>query len=124
MKITSVIQLFIAVIMTSQIAFADGEYANKTPKASAQLEGAEGETLASAVGYYARARSLLIEAVREFDRGAKIARPDAILDSEEWRNTLISRAEDLETILAPQARVTKGGVKFGADNRLLNVTGK
>lgn len=116
--------LNLAVLGITSIAQADGEYANQGPKASANIEAAEGETLAKAVGHYARARSLLIEAVREFDRGAKTAKPDAILDSEEWRSSLVSRAEDLERILSPQPRVTKGGVKFEANTSLLNVTNK
>jgi len=105
-------------------AYADGQYANNTPRAAANIEAAEGETLAKAVGYYSRSHSLLIEAIREFDRGAKIARPDSVLDRDEWRASLVSRAEDLERILSPQPRVTKGGVKFEADTRLLNVTNK
>ncbi len=114
----------VSFLSISSASYADADFENRTPKASAKLEGASGETLASAVGHYARSRSLLIEAIREFDRANKIARPDSILDSEEWRSSLISRAEDLERILSPQPRVTKGGVKFEADTRLLNVTNK
>ncbi len=113
----------ILAISISNQAFADGE-TPQAPRAAANIEAAEGETLAKAIGHYARARSLLIEAVREFDRGSRIARPDAILDSEEWRSSLVSRAEDLERILSPQPRVTKGGVKFEANSSLLNVTNK
>lgn len=119
----------LALVVCSTLPFgvyADGEYANVTPQsqATSSYEGASGDQLASAVGHYARSRSLLIEAIREFDRGTKIANPDSILNSEEWRNSLVSRAEDLERILAPQPRVSKGGVKFQADTRLLNVTNK
>jgi hypothetical protein len=110
-------------IVTNQ-AFADAPDASGGPLAAANLEAAQGETLSKAVGHYARARSLLIEAVREFDRGARTARPDAIIDADEWRSSLVSRAEDLERILAPQPRVTKGGVKFEANTSLLNVTNK
>ena len=79
-----------------------------------------GEELATAVGHYARARSLLIEAIREFDRGYKIADPDALLDSKRWRASLMDRAKELERVLDPQPKATKGGVKFKADKRLLN----
>ncbi len=112
-----------AILTFSTVALADGETPNG-PRAAANIEAAEGETLAKAIGYFARSRSLLIEAIREFDRGTRIARPDAILDSEEWRSSLVSRAEDLERILSPQPRVTKGGVKFDSNTNLLNVTNK
>lgn len=110
-------------IVTNQ-AMADAPDADQGPLAAANLEAAQGETLSKAVGHYARARSLLIEAIREFDRGARTARPDAIIDADEWRSSLVSRAEDLERILSPQPRVTKGGVKFEANTNLLNVTNK
>ena len=88
------------------------------------LERASGERLATAVGHYARARSLLIAAINEFDKGYKIANPDSVLDSKEWRVTLIDRAEELQRILDPQPRVTRGGVKYEADSRLLNEAGR
>ena len=118
------IMLAFTLAFTSQ-AVADGEFAQSGgPLASANLEAAEGETLSKAIGHYSRARALLIEAVREFDRGARTAGPDSILDTEEWRSSLVSRAEDLERVLSPQPRVTKGGVKFEANTSLLNVTNK
>jgi hypothetical protein len=88
------------------------------------LESATEEQAAEAVGHYLKARSLLIAAVTEFDDGYKVAKPDSILDSKAWRDSLISRAEDLEKVLAPQPRVTKGGVHFRGDNRLLQPEAK
>jgi len=85
-----------------------------------QLARASGETLSSAVGHFARARSLLIEAIREFDRGQKLADPSALLDPKRWRNTLIDRSHELEKVLDPQPKVSKSGIKFNADKRLLN----
>jgi hypothetical protein len=61
----------------------------------------------------------LVAALKEFDEGRSIARPDELLDPAKWRNTLIDRAEDLERILDPQPKATKGGIKFSADPRLL-----
>ena len=87
--------------------------------AAPALETAHGEDLAAALGHYAKSRSLLVSAIDEFDRGYKLARPDSLIDSREWRSDLISRAEDLEKVLAPQPRVSKSGVKFEADRRLL-----
>lgn len=72
-----------------------------------------------AVAHFSRARSLLIAALKEFDRGAKIASPSELLDTAQWRNTLIDRAEDLDRVLDPQPRATQGGIKFEADSRLL-----
>ena len=78
------------------------------------------EQLETATGHYARTRALLLAAINEFDKGLKVANPDAIIDSNEWRATLIDRAHELEKILDPQPRATKGGVKYSADTRLLN----
>jgi hypothetical protein len=88
------------------------------------LEGASGEKLAKATAHYARARSLLIAAVNEFDKGYKIATPDALLDSREWRTTLIDRAEELQKVLDPQPRASREGLRFDADTRLLNEAGR
>ncbi len=83
------------------------------------LGEANQETTAEAVAHYARSRALLISALHEFDTARKIARPDELLDPTKWRNTLIDRAEDLERVLDPQPKATKGGIKFSADPRLL-----
>lgn len=95
---------------------------NATGKKSVAFEVASGERLATAVGHYSRARALLIEAVRSFEMGRSVAKPDSLINSDQWKKDLIARAEDLEIILNPQPRATKTGVKFGADTRLLNTT--
>jgi hypothetical protein len=84
------------------------------------LERATGEQLSSAVGHYARARALLVTAIREFDEGQKLADPRALIDAQRWRSTLLDRAEDLERVLDPQPRASKTGVKFTGDRRLLS----
>ncbi len=91
---------------------------------SPSIQQVDPEVLSAATGHYARARSHLIAAIREFDQGYKMAKPDAILNSKEWRSDLISRAEDLERILAPQARASKFSVKYDADPRLLGAEAK
>ncbi len=83
------------------------------------LGQADQETTVEAVAHYARARALLITALNEFDAARKIARPDELLDPVKWRNTLIDRAEDLERVLDPQPKATRGGIRFSADPRLL-----
>jgi hypothetical protein len=83
------------------------------------IEAAKGERLAAAVGHYARARSLILAAIREFDSGKRLATPDVLLDSAEWRSSLIDRATELEKVLDPQPRLTNGGVRYQPDTRLL-----
>ncbi len=80
---------------------------------------ADSEQATEAVAHFARARSLIIAALHEFDKGRKIASPSELLDPVQWRNTLIDRAEDLDRVLDPQPRATKGGIRFEADPRLL-----
>lgn len=88
-------------------------------KRAALLEQAKREDVAIAIGHYARSRSLLISAIREFDRGYRLARPDSLINSDAWRDTLIQRAEDLEKVLSPQPRMTVGGASYEPDPRLL-----
>lgn len=99
--------------------------ADEGTQASDQLtiERATGEKLAEAIGHYARSRSLLVQALREFDRARLIAKPDSLIDSDEWRATLLSRAEELEKILSPQPRASKGGVRFDSAQQLLKSDG-
>jgi hypothetical protein len=87
--------------------------------AAKALSGARSEVSAEAVAHYARSRALLVSAIEEFDKGRQLAKPDELLDAAKWRNTLIDRAEDLERVLDPQPRATRGGIKFQADSRLL-----
>jgi hypothetical protein len=74
---------------------------------------------ASALGHYARARTLLIGALQEFDKGRRIAQPDPLVNSVDWRETIILRAKELELLIDPRARSTNGGVKYEGDRRLL-----
>lgn len=89
-------------------------------ESAALIERAEGEKLATAVGHFARSRALLLSAIREFDKGLKHANPQTLIDVNEWRNSTLDRAEDLERILAPQPRTSEAGVNFEADSRLLS----
>src|SRR5438128_652091 len=60
------------------------------------IENASRETLSTAIGHYSRARSLLVSAIREFDLGYKLVDPSSIIDAEQWRKILVTRARDLE----------------------------
>ncbi len=101
------------------MAFVIGVGAPLARAESVNLGQASQEEAAEAVAHYARSRALLIASINEFDKARKIAKPDELLDSSKWRNTLIDRAEDLERVLDPQPKATKGGIKFSADPRLL-----
>jgi hypothetical protein len=90
---------------------------------SQPLQQATGERLAMAIGHFARARSLLLAAMREFDAGYQLADPGALLDSAKWRATLARRSEELERVLDPQPRVSQGGVRYNPDTRLLGTGG-
>lgn len=92
---------------------AEAEVSSKT------LGSARPEVAAEAIAHYARSRALLVASINEFDKARKLAKPDELLDTTKWRSTLIDRAEDLERVLDPQPRATRGGIKFEADPRLL-----
>ncbi len=96
-----------------------GQSEAQTSAQGKTLGGARPEVAAEAVAHYARSRALLVAAINEFDKGRKLAKPDELLDSRAWRTSLIDRAEDLERVLDPQPRATRGGIKFEADPRLL-----
>lgn len=111
--LVSLLVLIPAVAIADNIEFRDPQVSTTA------LESATRGDLSKAMGHFSRARNLLIAAVREFDQGLKITNPDALIDSTAWRNSLISRAEELETVLAPQPRVATGGVKYEAQPGLL-----
>ncbi len=87
--------------------------------------GAKAESYATlqrkdaALGHYARSRAMLVEALAEFEQARKIARPDMLIDPEEWRLSVISRTEELNRILDPKPRVTRGGAFFKANKLLI-----
>ncbi len=80
---------------------------------------ASDERSSAALGHFARARTMLVEALAEFEAGRKIASPDMLLDSEEWRISVISRTEELNRVLDPKPRVTRSGVRFRASKHLI-----
>lgn len=89
------------------------------PELASAQSYASPERSAAAIGHYARARALLVEALAEFERGREVARPDVLIDPEEWRLSVISRTEELNRILDPQPRVTRSGVRFSASKSLI-----
>lgn len=77
------------------------------------------EETAAAIGHYARARTMLMEALKEFERARELAKPDQIVNGDEWRNTLVSRATDLDRLISPEPRISRTGVRFEPSHALL-----
>jgi hypothetical protein len=80
---------------------------------------ASGPRLASAIGHYARSRSLLITAVTEFEKAVRFADPSALLNAETWKREVLEKAQELDKILDPQPRVTESGIRYDPDSRLI-----
>lgn len=106
------------------VEFHSQEMPQGSASMSTPIERAKGEKLATAMGHYARARSLVVAAIREFDKGYAIVDPNALLDTRMWRDSLLDRADELARLLDPQPRATKGGVKFGAETRGIGDTSR
>ena len=93
-------------LVTSQADAQTAQYASK-------------QRASAAAGYYARSRAMLVEALAEFEQGRKYARPDLVVDAEEWRLTLISLTEELNRLVDPKVRVTRDGVRFAGNPRMV-----
>ena len=73
----------------------------------------------AAVGHYSRARTMCIESIEEFEAGRKYARPDLLVDAEEWRLSMISLCEQLNRLIDPKVKIDRGGIYVGANPRLI-----
>lgn len=111
----SLILASIAVADEAQIGGSRGEKASYSSRADM-------ENMSIAKGHYSRSKALLIEALREFDMGTRRAKADAVLNSKEWRASLVNRAEELDRFLDPQPRISGTGVKFKAEGALIRST--
>lgn len=103
---------YLFILATSSVLIAAGSARAETNYASEQRKNA-------ALGHYARARTMMVEALAEFEQARKYARPDMMLDPEEWRLSVISRTEELNRLLDPRPRVTLDGVRFQANKLLI-----
>lgn len=110
------------VALTFLVGYVDFVYADQPPIQQDSIRNLplQGPQVSVAIGHYARARTYLIEALREFDKGKKISDPSPLLDTIDWRASVIEKAKDLEIILDPQGRETEGGVKYDAAPGLLS----
>ena len=113
-----VLRIFLMVFLLAFSPFLTGSLSAQEPDNSILV--AEGPRLSKAVGHFSRARQLLISALREFDKGSKVASPEVLIDIEAWRNSVSDRANDLQVIIAPQPRVTNDGVTFDAEIKIFD----
>jgi hypothetical protein len=109
MRFLSVVVVFFGLIAAVQ---AD------EPAAPASF--ASPERVQAATGHYARAQKLLLEAMKEFDAGRKIARPDLVVNPEQWRGSVSAKADELSRLVSPQSRETAGGNRYRESSALLN----
>jgi hypothetical protein len=102
--------LSVGICLTSPLfstsVFAEQQYASR-----------ERSTVARA--HMSRARTLLVEALAEFEESKKYARPDMLIDSEDWRLRVISLTEQLNRVVDPQPRVTREGAVFRTPPRFI-----
>lgn len=81
---------------------------------------AEPDKVSKANSHYKRARSLLLTALREFDKGAAVASPEILLDVESWRKKLVDNANDLNIIIDPQPRISSEGVTHDSSIKIFD----
>ncbi|MFN8391976.1 MAG: hypothetical protein U0136_16925 [Bdellovibrionota bacterium] len=102
---------YAALVLVPTIIFSSTARADN-PYASEQRRNA-------ALGHWGRARAMLVEALAEFEQGNKYARPDMLINPEEFRLSIISHTEELNRLLDPKPKVTRDGVQFQASPRLI-----
>ena len=111
--------------ITNILTCALGVFATFSILASVSQSTAEAQRYASkqrsnvAVGHYARARAMMVEALKEFEQGRRLARPDLLVDSEDFRLRLVSLTEELNRLVDPKPRVTRQGAVFRANPRMV-----
>lgn len=86
---------------------------------SADQQYASRERATIARAHVSRARALLVEALAEFEESKKYARPDMLIDSEDWRLRVISLTEQLNRVVDPKPRVTREGAVFRTPPRFV-----
>lgn len=85
----------------------------------AQQKYAHKKRQETAVAHYSRARTMLVAALEEFEQGRRYARPDVLVDSEDWRLKVVSLTEELNRLIDPQVKVTREGVRTKGNPRLI-----
>ena len=98
--------LTLATITSSGVVYAEQVYASKARATVARA-------------HMSRARTLMVEALAEFEEARKYARPDMLIDSEDWRLRVISLTEQLNRVVDPKPRVTREGAVFRTPPRFI-----
>lgn len=73
----------------------------------------------AATTYYSRARTMLVEALAEYEQGRRYAQPNMIHDPEEFRLALISLTEELNRLVDPHVKITRDGVRVKGNPRMI-----
>lgn len=84
-----------------------------------KIESASEADLARAAGHWHRARTHMMSALREFDKGNELVNPAAVLDAQAWRSHMLNRIIDIDRVLSPQPRATESGVRYDPAPELL-----
>jgi len=80
---------------------------------------ADNITAQKAKAHYSRARILFLNALKEFDKGVKIASPGSLMNAQSFREDIVSNIKELEKVLSPKARVTRDGISFSGNSDFL-----
>lgn len=73
----------------------------------------------AAITYYSRARTMMVEALAEYEQGRRYAQPNMLHDPEEFRLAVISLTEELNRLVDPHVKITRDGVRVKANPRLI-----
>lgn len=112
-----VVRNFLYINFIGMLALGLGSIAPGEVSADTKYASKERSTIARA--HMSRARALLVEALAEFEESRKYARPDLLIDSEDWRLRVVSLTEQLNRVVDPRPRVTREGAVFRAPPRLV-----
>lgn len=115
---------FCSAFLLGLAAFASLNGVSASAQSNDTLLNANPQSMARGIGHFERARSLLLAAVREFDSGYKYVKPDQVIDSEAWRKSILTRAEEMESLLSPRPREAKVGSRFEPNSGLLGARTK
>lgn len=106
MRANTVVKGLLLFLMLSQAHAQSSRYASE-------------ERANAAVTYYSRARTMLVEALAEYEQGRRYAQPNMIHDPEEFRLELISLTEELNRLVDPHVKITRDGVRVKANPRMI-----
>lgn len=106
MRASTILKGFLLFLMLSQAQAQNARYASE-------------QRANAAVTYYSRARTMLVEALADYEQGRRYAQPNMIHDPEEFRLALISLTEELNRLVDPHVKITRDGVRVKANPRMV-----